>query len=225
MTGPSTRPTLLEQSAELWVFDKPSGWLTHPAGSDAPNLLSFARDVAGAPAGIAPIHRLDAETSGIVLLSPDPYIRGELGRAFADGSVEKRYLALVHGRTRKKGNIRRPLKDRRRGKPLPAVTRYRTKEWLPRCSLVSVRPGSGRKHQIRRHLHMIGHPIVGDRRYRQARRAPLNGSPGRLWLHAARISLVDGRVFLSRLPDELLQHLERLREESTQQEKKIPPTR
>ena len=61
------------------------------------------------------------------------------------------FLALVHGRTRRKGIIRKPIKDQRRQRQLEAVTRYQLKTWYERCSLLSVRPETGRKHQIRRH--------------------------------------------------------------------------
>ena len=99
----------------------------------------------------------------------------------------------------------------RRGRPLPAVTRYRHREALGGFSLVEARPETGRKHQIRRHLHGIGHPIVGDERYRPRRFKAVPGYPGRLWLHAAALELPDGHTIVAPLPPALMDHLDRLR--------------
>ncbi len=82
------------------------------------------------------------------------------------------------------------------------MTRYALAEALGAFSLLRVRPETGRKHQIRRHLHGIGLPLVGDTRYR-GRFRPVPGFPGRLFLHAWRLSLPDGRSFESPLPPEL----------------------
>lgn len=207
------KPRLLAREEDgLLVFDKPAGWVVHAAEADETReLLSWAVQAGHAPPEVAPVHRLDRETSGVVLLSADPALRGALGRAFAVGEVHKTYRALVHGRTHRKGIVRRPLADARRGRPLEAVTRYRTLEWLGGFSLVEVRPETGRRHQIRRHLQMIGHPVVGDERYGPRRFRPVPAFPGRLWLHAARLALPDGRVFESSLPPELESHLDALR--------------
>lgn len=183
----------------------------HPArGTTAPNVVEWLV-AQGAVEGIAPVHRLDLVTSGVVLYAEDRALRGALGRMFRDGLVEKRYVALVVGRTRKKGVIRKPLADARRGRPLKAVTRYRTREHLGGFSLVSVRPQTGRKHQIRRHLQGIKHPIVGDSRYGPRRFVPVPAFPGRLWLHAERVTLPDGRSFAAPLAPELADHLAVLR--------------
>ncbi len=157
------------------------------------------------------MHRLDRETSGLVLASPDASLRAELGDLFASGAVHKEYQALVFGRCHEKGVVRRALADGRRGRPLPAVTRYRLLEWLGPLSLVRARPEHGRKHQIRRHLQAIGHAIVGDERYPPPRFRRVPGYPGRLWLHASRLELPDGRVWEAPLPPELAAHLDLLR--------------
>lgn len=152
---------------------------------------------------LAPVHRLDVETSGVLILSSSAEERATLGAAFAEGTVGKRYMALVEGRTRKKGIIRRPLQDGRRGKPLEAVTRYRTKKWLGGFSLLEVRPEHGRKHQIRRHLQGIGHAVVGDERYPSDRRLRVPAFPGRLWLHCQSVELAAGGTYFADLPLEL----------------------
>src|SRR5690606_14273653 len=148
----------------------------------APDLVSWLR---GQGEDALPVHRLDAESSGLVICAAEPALRQEAAGWFAEGRIEKTYLALVAGRARPKGVIRRALEDARRGRPLPAVTRYRTLELLGGVSLLRVRPETGRKHQIRRHMQGLGHPLVGDTRYGPRRPLRVPGFPGRLWLHAA----------------------------------------
>ncbi len=210
MTLPA--PTIIERAGSLWVVAKPAGWLVHPAtGTNAPDLVTWCREQ-GAGEGTAPVHRLDRETSGVILLSDDGDERGALGAAFARGEVAKTYVALVYGRVRRKGIVRRPLDDARRGRPLEAVTRYRLREHIGAFSLISARPEHGRKHQIRRHLQMIDHAVVGDTRYLPRRRIHVPSPPGRLWLHAERLVMQDGRTWSAPLAEELAAHLEVLRE-------------
>ena len=198
-------PTLLFADEHMVVLDKPTGWVVHPSGADAPDLLGWLaqQDV---PDQLAPVHRLDRGTSGVVLLATSE-TASHLGRAFSEGLVSKRYFALVFGFTRDKGTIRRPLQDGRRGQKLEAETRYRTLERPARCSLLDVRPATGRKHQIRRHFQGLGHALVGDLRYRPRGRPTVPHFPGRLWLHASDVVLPDGRRWHAPLPDALGQHL------------------
>lgn len=207
---PSETPqaTLLQRDGDLWAFHKPVGLATHPGDKRVPDLVTFAREHLDAPADLSPIHRLDKHTSGVVLLSPDAALRGELGKLFAAGEITKRYLALVQGITHRKGVIRKPLQDARRGQALTAVTRYRSLERLGGFTLLQARPETGRKHQIRRHLQLIGRPIVGDSLYPGRTRLPVPAFPGRLWLHSLSVSLPDGRVFEAPLSPELAEHLQ-----------------
>ncbi|MCA9544564.1 MAG: RluA family pseudouridine synthase [Myxococcales bacterium] len=207
-------PEVLTERAGVWAVLKPAGWRMHPAGDDpTPTLTDWLE--AQAP-GLRPAHRLDQGTSGLVLCAVDPALRGALGKAFQEGRVSKTYLALVYGRARRKGIVRKPLADGRRGRPLPAVTRYGLAEWVGAFSLLRVRPETGRKHQIRRHLAGIGHPLVGDDRYGPGQRRPVPAFPGRLWLHAHRLvwTRADGEtlVFEAPLPQDLEAHLQALRE-------------
>jgi len=196
---------------ELWALAKPAGMAVHPAGEAAGlDLVTWALTQADAPPGMSPVNRLDRGTSGLVLMSADAELRGRLGQAFAQGKVRKDYRALVHGRARKKGVIRRPLPDSRRGRALEAVTRYRLLEALGRCSYLRVRPETGRKHQIRRHLAGVGLPVLGDRRHGERSDPP--GAPERLWLHCARLVIPDASIDLrAPLPGQLKEHLESLR--------------
>lgn len=207
------QPTLISKQDNLWVLDKPAGMVVHAARpEDKPDLLAWARKHAGAPDRLAAANRLDKETSGLVICAADREVLADISTWFATGQVKKEYRALVFGRCHKKGVVRRPLQDARRGRPLDAVTRYWLDRALPRVSYLKVKPETGRKHQIRRHLHGIGHPVVGDARYRPRRgdyrRVP--GFPGRLWLHCLTLTLPDGRRFEAPLPAALEAHLEEL---------------
>lgn len=203
-------PRLIARDGPLVVLHKPAGFAVHPTASpDIPDLMTWAHNTPEL-AGLAPAHRLDRETSGIVLASTDRATRAALGEWFAAGEIAKRYLVLVHGRIRRKGVIRRPLPDARRGRPLEAVTRYRLVRWIGLTSLVVARPATGRKHQIRRHLQAIGHAVVGDTRYPARPFRPVPGFPGRLWMHAESLALPDGRVFEDPLAPELARHLQLL---------------
>ena len=212
--SPFGSPRLLASLGEVGLaFHKPAGLRVHPANDDGQDdLVSWLSRQPDLPAGLAPAHRIDGSASGIVLCAATPQARGVLSGWFAEGKVGKTYLAVVQGRTRASGTIRRKLQDARRGKPLAAVTRYRKLEWLGSFTLVAVQIETGRKHQIRRHMQGIGHAVVGDERYRPKRLRKVPAFPGRLWLHARAVELPDGQVVEDPLPDELLAHLDALRE-------------
>lgn len=206
-----TVPTLLHNDGDLVVVAKPAGWVVHAARPDEPSDLRAWLVQPGLPAGLEPLHRLDRDTSGVVMYAASAATRGAIGRAFQDGEVKKTYLVLVQGRAHRKGVIRTPLTPDHPGPAQPAVTRYRLVEALGAFALLRVTPETGRKHQIRRHLHEIGLAVVGDDRYPPAHRLRVPGWPGRLWLHAARLQLPDGRTFDAPLPEDLARCLEALR--------------
>ncbi len=205
-------PERLSVEGDLWVLHKPAGMPVHPVhGQTEPDLMAWCVAHLGAPAGLSPCHRLDKPTSGIVLASPNPEVRRTVGEQFAAQSVAKTYEALVYGRVAKDRRIDRPLVDQRRKKSLDAVTKLVVVDRFRRLTRLEVHPETGRKHQIRRHLRAIKHPVVGDRRYGWPRPEAVPGFPGRLWLHAARLALADGRTFEAALPAALTAHLEVLR--------------
>ena len=121
-------------------------------------------------------HRIDRETSGVLLIARTPEAASFLKKSFANRAVKKAYLALVHGcPAEREGIIDRPMRllDTKTHvmmgvEPggLPAVTRYRVVQEYPRHSLIEASPETGRQHQIRVHLASLGHPIVGDKLYR-----------------------------------------------------------
>jgi 23S rRNA pseudouridine955/2504/2580 synthase len=211
LTMSQQEPVLLAQQDNVWVFIKPSGMAVHPTNDPSiPDLMTWAE--AQSFGQFSPIHRLDRETSGIVLCSPDAAVRGEMGAWFARGEVEKRYRALVYGATRKRGTIKKSLFDRRRRKALEAETEYERLGVYAGFSYLDVAPHTGRKHQIRQHLQGIGHAIVGDRRYRPRKFRAVPGFPDRLWLHAYSLTLPNGWSFEAPLPHELERHLQVLQE-------------
>jgi 23S rRNA-/tRNA-specific pseudouridylate synthase len=208
-------PELLSHEGSLVVVSKPSGWLVHAAdeADEAPDLqawLSERLDVLVAP---APAHRIDRETSGVVLYATTSEEAARLGQWFAGGEVKKRYVALVYGDPGESGVLDAPLDDQRRGKPLEARTSYvRRAVFLGgAASLVEVELETGRKHQIRRHFYEAGHGLVGDRRYRTGGKLAPGVDAGRLWLHAWQLTLPDGRSYEAALPEELGASLEVLR--------------
>lgn len=197
-------PTVLLLAPDIVAIDKPTGWVVHAAMRDEPHdLRAWCASRPELPRRLEPLHRLDRETSGVVLYAADPEVRARVGKWFMAGEIDKEYLALVQGHAHRKGVLRAPLAPDDGGAPQDAVTRYRLEEALGAFSLLRVVPETGRKHQIRRHLHGIGLAVVGDTRYPPRRRMRVPAFPGRLFLHAARLRLPDGRAFESPLPDDL----------------------
>jgi RluA family pseudouridine synthase len=184
---------------DLLIVDKPSGLLCHP-GSDArrPDLMTLLRKhYEGAFAEIVLQHRLDRETSGLVVLTVSPEARIWVYRQFEQRRVSKKYLAWV--RDPKKVLqpsffCERPLRVDNQGRVRVAEgggqassTAFRLIRRSGPFALLEASPTTGRKHQIRVHLESLGHPIVGDELYRGSR-AP------RLMLHAAEVRLEDTRL-------------------------------
>jgi 23S rRNA (uracil1939-C5)-methyltransferase len=185
-SGEPFRPRVLYADAELLAVDKPAFFPTTPQGEQATSLLEAVRRLPDAGDSV-PVHRLDLGTSGVCLFARTPDKVEVLSRALAEG--HKEYLALVQGIARKKGRIERKIPDG--AKLRPAVTRYERDRVVGTHSLVRALPEQGRRHQIRRHLAHIGHPVLGDARY---------GNPSANRLFEERHGL--DRTFL---------HLERLR--------------
>jgi 23S rRNA pseudouridine1911/1915/1917 synthase len=171
--------TIVYEDEWLLGINKPAGLRVHSGGKFVnANLIYHLRHVHEPPYPEANlVNRLDADTSGLVLLARDKTVLTQLMRQFADGSVDKRYLAVVAGRpTPADGTIDLPLGpvkearvprfgvDRAEGKA--AVTHYKTVRELSRdFTLLELHPETGRTHQLRVHLAAIGHPIAGDALY------------------------------------------------------------
>ena len=214
------------------VIDKPPGMVVHPGNGNRSGtllnaLLAHRPGMAAAwgsgEARPGIVHRLDKDTSGVMVAAANPAAHEALARQFKDREVRKRYLAIVRGAPpAAEGRIEAPLarsrRDRRRftairagapGAPVgrAAVTRYRVLRRWPGYSLVLLAPLTGRTHQLRVHLRLIGCPVLGD---------PLYGRPdprfpdATLMLHSWRLSIrlpgeAEPREFRAPLPERFRQ--------------------
>jgi 23S rRNA pseudouridine1911/1915/1917 synthase len=204
--------TVLHEDAELVVLDKPAGLAVHPgagraSGTLAHLLLARYPEMAGVggPGRPGIVHRLDQGTSGVMVVARTAAAYQRLSRAFAGRRVVKRYLGIVYGAPRPAaGLVEAPIgRHRERRKEMtvradgrPARTAYRTLAARSGIALVELDLATGRTHQIRVHLKSLGHPLVGDPVYGEARwralprplQAPLRAFP-RPALHAWRLAL------------------------------------
>ena len=186
--------TIVHEDSDLIVIDKPAGLVVHPAAGNPDGtlvnaLLAHCADLAGVGGVLRPgiVHRLDKDTSGLLVVAKNERALRSLGKQFTAHAVERAYDAVIWGVPRNpegaiEGNLGRSPFDRKRMAVLreagkPARTRYVLKEKFgaadrPFASLIECRLETGRTHQIRVHLTHIGHPLVGDRTYGKSRIAP-----------------------------------------------------
>jgi 23S rRNA pseudouridine1911/1915/1917 synthase len=208
----------------LAVIDKPAGLVVHPApGHRAPTLVDLLDDVVAGGEAARPgiVHRLDRDTSGLMLVARGEEAHRRLAAMIKARDVERVYIALVEGRPRsREGTIDAPLGRDHRAPERRAVggrgarearTHFRVLEAFAADSLVEVRLETGRTHQIRAHFAAIGHPVAGDPRYGHAGRHGLR----RQFLHSARLGFAHPFTgqrlgFASELPDDLAGALEGL---------------
>jgi 23S rRNA (uracil1939-C5)-methyltransferase len=184
---PPEPPRMLAEQGDWCAVEKPAHEPTTPQGEHESSLLDRVRSRAGWEQAV-PLHRLDSETSGVCLFARNGPAAGRLQPRLV--AATKRYVALVRGVTQERGVVRRPVEDADR--PRPSRTRYVRLALLAGHSLLDVCPEQGRKHQIRRHLAGIGHPVVGDRRYGHAptnRHFQERHGLDRCFLHLQRIEL------------------------------------
>lgn len=238
---PATAPTsvraeyipldVIFENEDVIVVNKPAGLVVHPgAGHPDGTLVNAAlahdpgMEGVGGEERPGIIHRLDKDTSGLILLAKNDRALHALQDQFTSRSVQKTYIALVDGRPptpsgRIEAPIGRDMGHRQRmaitaeGKGRLAVSEYRTLEAFPAHTLLEVHPSTGRTHQIRLHLAFIGCPIVGDTVYgRKNRSLDIH----RHFLHALRLVATlpgeaEPRQFMAPLSGELEEILEGLR--------------
>ncbi|GAB4578328.1 MAG: RluA family pseudouridine synthase [Anaerolineales bacterium] len=229
---PETIPLdIVFENADLLVVNKPAGMVVHPAaGHSSGTLVNAALAHAPEMEGIGGehrpgvVHRLDKDTSGLILLAKNDQTQRFLQEQFRKRATQKVYLALVDGHPpTPTGLIEAPIgrdsRDRKRmaivpeHKGRPAITAYRTLETFPAHTLLEARPITGRTHQIRLHFAFLQCPIVGDPIYgRRKPTLPLT----RHFLHAARLTITlpgekHSRTFEAPLPAELEKALAQLR--------------
>lgn len=222
---------IVYEDADLIVVDKPVGVAAHPTpGWSGPTvlqgLLAAGHQIAtsGAAERQGIVHRLDANTTGLMVVAKSEPAYSALKQAFRDRTVEKRYHALVQGHPDPlRGTIDAPIGRHPSGDGRfavvaagrPAITHYDTIEAFRAASLVEVKLETGRTHQIRVHMAAVRHPCVGDLLY--GADPVLAGRLGvtRQWLHAVELGFAhpaDGHrvTFRSRYPEDLALSLKRL---------------
>jgi 23S rRNA pseudouridine1911/1915/1917 synthase len=166
---------ILAEDAQFIAIDKPAGLPMHTTAKFWKNTLVALLRERYPEERLQICHRIDRETSGVLLIARNAEAASYLKRAFASRAVKKTYLALVHGVPEPPAGIidapmrlldtKTHIKMGVRGDGLPAVTRYRALRVFAHHALVEAAPETGRQHQIRVHLAHLGHPIVGDKLY------------------------------------------------------------
>jgi 23S rRNA pseudouridine1911/1915/1917 synthase len=214
-TTPPPPPQVVWEDEHMLVVDKPPGLVVHPApGHRGTTLVELLADRAGGAWDPRAVHRLDRDTSGLMMVAKGEPAQRRLQEALRRRDVEREYVALAAGRLKSRtGTIDAPLgRDPRRrtrmstvtGKPRAARTHFEVERFTDGFTLAHVRLETGRTHQIRAHFAAIGHPLAGDREYRGPRVPGLE----RQFLHSARLALAvpwsgDRHEWRSELPTDL----------------------
>ena len=194
---------IVYEDSHLAVVEKPAGLVVHPApgnedGTLVNALMYHLSSLSGIGGELRPgiVHRLDKDTSGLMLVAKDDETHRALSAMLKDRQIEKHYRAVVYGRMKEPfGIIDKPLgrdpKDRKKIAVVPggrsALTEWRVlSDYGPMATLLDVRIHTGRTHQIRVHMASIGHPVLGDPLYGHKQMPPAE----RLMLHAYSLTFV-----------------------------------
>lgn len=188
---------VIYEDHDVLVINKPHGLLVHPRGElqTEPSVTSLIEDKLQSPDGLRPgiVHRLDRDTSGLMIIAKNDETKSYLMKQFQNRSVKKEYLAVIAGHPADESAVLKWPIARNQSRPSTfrvdpggkvAVTHMKLIERRQDTSLVVLTPQTGRTHQLRVHMTHYGHPIVGDRVYGKVR-AP----QGRLMLHAWKLNL------------------------------------
>lgn len=224
---------ILYEDADVIAIDKPAGMVVHAGaghhkGTLVNALLHHFGQLSTVGGDLRPgiVHRLDRETSGVLVVARTDQAHQSLAHQFQSRKVQKHYIALVHGTMSAPSGtiispiardpVRRTRMTTRIASGRSAHTEYAVAEQLPHFTLLDVRIGTGRTHQIRVHLSSIRHPIAGDTLYGAPRVILGMPAPNRFFLHAYRLSFLSpssGNLIeiSSPLPQELSDWLNRIR--------------
>lgn len=225
---------IVYEDSHIVAVNKPAGLVVHPAPGNYTGTLvnALLYHYPGLPSAAGSeraglVHRLDKDTSGIMVIAKTPRALRILSEQFRQRMVQKRYLALVTGLIKKgsgviEAAIGRHAKERKKisvytRKPREAVTNYRVKERFGKATLLEVEIKTGRTHQIRVHLAHIGHPVLGDRVYGGVNAAKIGNLPIlRQMLHAESLSIYHPETghpitFIAPLPQDMAEIIGYLR--------------
>lgn len=222
---------IIYEDGDMIVLSKPAGKVVHPAhghhtGTLVNALLAHTKDLSGIGGVKRPgiIHRLDKDTSGLMIVAKNDFSHLALSKALKERAVKRVYLALVHGQVPvDSGVIEIPIGRSEQArkkmavlqrKSREAVTSFRVKKRFAKYTLLELALGTGRTHQIRVHLSFIGHPVVGDQTYGR-RKTDSEFGLKRQFLHAYRLEFVHPRSgkelkFEDELPEDLQKVLDLL---------------
>jgi 23S rRNA pseudouridine1911/1915/1917 synthase len=225
--------SILYEDADVIVIDKPAGMVVHAgAGHNTGTLVNALMHHFSALSSVngdlrpGIVHRLDRETSGVIVVARNDEAHQSLAQQFHDREVEKIYLALAHGRMEQvtgritapitRDPIRRTRMTAKLDRGRTALTEYRVLQQFELFSYLEVKIGTGRTHQIRVHLSSIRHPVFGDRLYGAPAAIPGVAAIDRFFLHAHRLqfrSPTSGEMIRveSPLPPELSEVLDRIK--------------
>lgn len=201
------------EDEHLIVVDKPAGMVVHPAAGNFDGTLvnALLHHCAGQLSGVGGVarpgivHRIDKDTSGLIVAAKHDQAHEGLARQFAAHSIDRRYLAIVTGRPMpadgtvdaalgRSSSNRKKMAVVAEGRGKHAITHYRTVEVLKNATLVECRLETGRTHQVRVHMAHIGHPLLGDPVYGRARKPLSEVLKARNFvrqaLHAARLGFI-----------------------------------
>jgi len=226
----STPLVIVYEDKEVLVIDKPAGLVVHPSPGHPSHtlvnsILAHCPGLVMSDDLIRPgiVHRLDKDTSGLMVIAKNERAREYLGNQFKSHAVKKVYMVLVKGRlSPERGAIEAPIgRDPHHRKRMAIVeggkeasTQYQVKQYLSNYTLLDVTPRTGRTHQIRVHLAAIGYPVVGDLIYgAKSRGAAIASNLRRQFIHACRLGLClpsthQYREFTCPLPTDLKQVLD-----------------
>lgn len=222
---------VLYEDDDFLVINKAPGVLSHPSpSSSAPNIADLiqsklSKNYAKSSDRAGIVHRLDKDTSGVILTAKNPHAHEAAAKAFKQRAVQKFYIALVKGHPKAKGRIEASVKRHHSSREKmainpqgkEAISLFEEVERFPDCSLLKIEIKTGRTHQIRLHLASIGHPVLGDKTYGDPRvNAAFKEKTGlkRQFLHAAELKIL-GHDYKAPLAEDLKQCLEKLRSKTT----------